>query len=452
MPSYDDTAGAASWRARRARLVAYTRQRFSSGLLHNATWMLSGQGLELAIRVGYFVIVAHVLGPAGYGTFVACTALVAVMSPFASWGTGQVLIKYVARDRTVLPPYLGNALLVTLVSGSLLALLALLVRSSVLPASATAQMLTAVAIADLLAAQVTSVCLYTFAALEQFRRYAQLLGLSTGMRLIAALVLAGSTANPLHWAYLYAISTAIAAVGGLVAVTRCCAFPRFHLKLLLPSVREGFHFSTSLASESIYNNIDKTMLARLSSVEAAAIYAVAYRFVDAAMLPVRSLAAAAYPEFFRQGVEGVTSTFKFAKRLLQRSVIYGIGTSIVLFLAAGLVPLIMGQAYAESTTALRWLCVLPAIKSVHAFLTDTLTGANYQWQRSSADIVTAVFNVLINLWLIRAYAWRGAAWSSLITDSLLMVLLYMIIRWHLKREHAGREAAIARPILAAGRQ
>src|SRR5215472_6830426 len=67
---------------------------FRSQLLSNATWMLSGQGLQLAGRMAYFIIVAHALGPSGYGSFVACTALVATMSPFASCGTGHVMIKY----------------------------------------------------------------------------------------------------------------------------------------------------------------------------------------------------------------------------------------------------------------------------------------------------------------------------------------------------------------------
>jgi hypothetical protein len=31
----------------------------------------------------------------------------------------------------------------------------------------------------------------------------------------------------------------------------------------------------------------------------------------------------------------------------------------------------------------------------------------------------AVFNVLINLWIIPLYSWRGAAWSSLASDALL---------------------------------
>jgi O-antigen/teichoic acid export membrane protein len=450
MPSSTNAASAADHSVWRSWLEERIGQHFRSRFLPNATWMLCAQSLRLAGQIAYFIIVAHLLGPAGYGTFVGCTALVATMAPFASWGTGEVLIKYVARNRNVLPAYLGNALLVTVASGSLLTLFALLIRPRVLPASATGAMLTAVAIADLFGAQMTGICLNAFAALEQFRRYTQLSAWSTGVRLIAALVLAASAATPLRWAYLYAASAVIAAITGLAAVSRCCASPHFQPDLLLPSVREGFHFSTSTASQSVYNDIDKTMLARLSTVESAAIYAVAYRFIDAAMLPIRSVAAATYPEFFRRGTHGVTPTFGFARSILRRSVVYGIGTTIALFLTAGLVPLILGQAYAESTTALRWLCLLPAIKGVQAFLSDTLTGANYQWQRSVSQVAVAAFNILVNLWIIRAYAWRGAAWSSLMTDSLLMVMLYLIISRHLRRERVAAGAATtAQPIVAA---
>lgn len=423
-------------------------QNFRSGILLNATWMFTGQGLRLAGRMGSFLVVAHFLGPTGFGTFVACTALVAAVAPFASLGTSEVMLKYAARDRNALPAHFGNAILVTLISSLVLTSFLLAIRARVLPAASTATMLAAVAVADLLGAQWSQICFHVFAALDKFPQYTHFLGWSAAVRFLAALGLLGFTATPLHWAYLYAASAMIPAIAGLVIVSCCYSSPQFQLKLIAPSVREGFHFSTAIASKSVYDDIDKTMLARLSTVESAAIFTVAYRFIDAAMLPIQSIAVATYPDFFREGMHGVTSAFRFARRILRRTVFYGIGTTVVLFLSAGLVPLIMGTQYAESAAALRWLCPLPAIKSVHAFLTDTLTGANYQWQRSCSQIAAGVFNVFANLWIIRAFSWRGAAWSSLATDSLLMLTLYMVIRWHLRRERAaaGRAETAATPL------
>lgn len=423
----------------RVSLRESLRKTMASHLVRNATWMFSGQGLRLAGRMGSFLVVAHILGPTGFGAFVACAALVAIMAPFASLGTSEVMLKYAARDRNALPMHFGNAILVTLISSLLLTLLLLAIRTSVLPAASTITMLLAVAIADLLGAQWSQICFNVFAALDKFRYYTHFLGWSAAVRFIAAVSLLGFAATPLHWAYLYAGSAMAPAIAGLVIVSCCYTLPKFELKLIVPSVLEGFHFSTAFASKSVYNDVDKTMLARLSTVESAAIYTVAYRFIDAAMLPIQSVAVATYPEFFREGMHGVTSAFRFARRIIRRTIFYGVATTVVLFLSAGLVPLIMGRRYAESAAALRWLCPLPAIKSVHAFLTDTLTGANYQWQRSCAQIAVAVFNVLINLWIVRAFSWRGAAWSSLATDSLLMLMLYMIIRWHLRRERAAAD-------------
>ena len=427
------------------------RKSISSQIVRNASWMLSGHGLQLLGRMGYFVIIAHALGPSGYGTFVACTALIGTMSPFASCGTGHVMIKYVARDRNVLPVYLGNALLVTVASGSVLMLFALILRPHVLPPSSTATMLIAVAISDLFGMEMTNICLQVFLALEQGRRFSHLMAFSTGVRFVGAIMLLAVGPTATHWAYLYAASAVIATTTGIIAVSRYCTPPRLKLNLFLPSIREGIHFATSLASQSVYNDIDKTMLARLNTVEAAAIYAAAYRFIEAAILPIRSVANAAYPEFFRLGVQGVTSGFGFARRILRRSILYGVCMAVALFAAAGLVPMVLGRAYQDSASALRWLCLLPLIKCVHIFLSDTLTGSNYQWQTSSAQIAVAVFNVLINFWLIVAFSWRGAAWSSLATDGLLVVFLYAIIQRHLRRERAMNALANPQPVAAGER-
>jgi O-antigen/teichoic acid export membrane protein len=59
------------------------------------------------------------------------------------------------------------------------------------------------------------------------------------------------------------------------------------------------------------------------------------------------------------------------------------------------------------------------LKVVHFFLSDALVGAGYQGLRTFIQVGVAIFNVLINLWIIPIYSWRGAAWSSIASDALL---------------------------------
>jgi O-antigen/teichoic acid export membrane protein len=93
--------------------------------------------------------------------------------------------------------------------------------------------------------------------------------------------------------------------------------------------------------------------------------------------------------------------------------------SIALLAGAGIVPHILGGEYRLTVEALRWLAILPMLKVVHFFLSDALVGAGYQGLRTFIQVGVAVFNVLVNLWIIPIYSWRGAAWSSIASDALL---------------------------------
>jgi O-antigen/teichoic acid export membrane protein len=67
------------------------------------------------------------------------------------------------------------------------------------------------------------------------------------------------------------------------------------------------------------------------------------------------------------------------------------------------------------------------LKATHYFLSDTLTGAGHQGLRSAIQAGVALFNVLINLWLIPRYSWVGAAWSSIASDALLAFSVGMAV-------------------------
>jgi O-antigen/teichoic acid export membrane protein len=166
------------------------------------------------------------------------------------------------------------------------------------------------------------------------------------------------------------------------------------------------------------------MLARLGSLDATGIYAAAYRLIDVAFIPIRSLLAAAYPGFFRSGNQGITSSLAYARRLLPRALAYSAAVAIGLLVAAPLVPRALGAEYARSTEALRWLALLPLLKTFHSFAADSLTGAGHQGLRTLVQVLVALFNVFVNLWIIPAYSWRGAAWSSLASDGLLAASLW----------------------------
>src|SRR5215469_14029763 len=135
-------------------------------LARNTGWMLLGQGLRLVIQALYFTLIARSLGAAKYGAFVGVVGLVGILSPFGTLGSGYLLIKNVARDRSQFPKNLGIALVTTFSASSMLFGAVLLFSRVALPVTIPSRLVAFVAASDLFGASVTDVCGLAFVAFD----------------------------------------------------------------------------------------------------------------------------------------------------------------------------------------------------------------------------------------------------------------------------------------------
>jgi O-antigen/teichoic acid export membrane protein len=190
---------------------------------------------------------------------------------------------------------------------------------------------------------------------------------------------------------------------------------------------EAASFAVAGSTTSIYNDIDKTMLSHYGMNAANGVYSMAYRIVDMAAIPVRAIHSAAFPRFFRKGVEGLVATRDVAKHILKRTIVLGFVSAAGMFVFAPVLPLLVGRGYTESVSALRWLCLIPLFRCFHLSAGDALTGAGFQNYRLGAQFLVAATNFGLNLWLIPLYGWHGAAWTSLFADGLLGVANWGIV-------------------------
>jgi O-antigen/teichoic acid export membrane protein len=417
-----EVSSRASWRSWMACKLA-------SPLARNTLWALGGSGMRLLIQAIYFIIIARCLGPGQYGGFIAATALTGVISPFVGLGCGLLLIKNVSRERRLFSEYWGNGLLMTLVSGTVLTCFAMIVCRLVLPRSIPMMVIALISASDLIFLKLLDMGAWAFQSVERLSGNARLNVLASLTRLvgIAGLALAVPHPGVMSWSAVYLAGSVLAALIAVAWVSFSLGKPKLALRRIWGEVAEGFYFSVSLSATTIYNDIDKTMVARLATLEAAGVYAAAYRLIDVAVIPVRALLCAAYPGFFRIGKDGLAATVRQSRRLLVGIIPYSLIAFAALMLGAPLVPHILGHQYADITSALRWLALLPLLKTLHYFTADALTGAGHQRLRTFIQIGVAVFNVLTNLWLIPAYGWRGAAWSSIASDGLLALSLLVTI-------------------------
>ena len=414
-----------------------------STLARNTGWMLLGQGLKLVIQALYFTVIARSLGAPKYGAFVGVVGLVGILFPFGTLGSGYLLIKNVARDPHQFSKNWGRALSTTLLSSSILFGAVILTSHFLLPVTIPIRLVMFVAASDLFGMNITGICGQAFIAFDRLKWTAALNVLLSTSRLVAAVLLAALYHSPsaLQWGTFYFGSTSIVTLAAFLLVLVKLGAPTFNLSTTFAETREGVYFSVSQSAQTIYNDIDKAMLARLGTLEATGIYGAAYRLIDVSFAPVSSLLAAAYPNFFRVGLGGISATLRYAKPLILRALGYAALVSVVLLVGAGIVPYVLGGQYRLSVEALRWLAILPMLRVVHYFLSDALAGAGHQGLRTSIHVGVAVCNILINLWIIPAYSWRGAAWSSIASDGLLACGLGAAVVVLSRRSQAGTAKA-----------
>jgi O-antigen/teichoic acid export membrane protein len=405
------------------------------GLLRDTTHLSIGQSLRLAIQAVYFVLIARSLGPDSYGAFVAVVAMASVLGPFSGMGTPNLFIKNVRSGKREAAVCWGNGLLLTVLSGASFSAFAM-GMNYVFHMKNAYFIVIIVCTSDLILMKITELASFGFAASNRMTQNSIQSVVLSLLRLLGIVALMGIVHKVTvdRWAWVYLLTSFLGTIYALWKGSQLWGIPRIDLHALREDVAEGVFFSIGSSASTIYNDIDKIMLSKLSDLASTGVYAAAYRLIDVSMTPVRALIAAAYPQFFRKGVDGIRATYVYALSLIAKAVIYGVFASAALWLSAPVLPLILGSKYSAVVPALRWLALLPLLRCFHVFLADALSGAGLQRIRTGVQVVVALINIGLNIVILPRYSWRGAAWTSLGCDGLLVVAFWFAVLHYRRRE------------------
>jgi O-antigen/teichoic acid export membrane protein len=395
------------------------------GLLRDTTHLSIGQGFRLIIQAAYFVLIARSLGPDAYGAFVTVVAMAALLGPFSGLGTANLFIKNVRSGKRAASICWGNGILLTVLSGTLLSCLGVGL-SALLHLKTVPLVVTIVCVADLVLLKVTELAAFGFAAMDQMKQTSIQSVVVSLLRLggIVTLIVSVHRVTLDLWVLTYLLTTLLGTLYALTKGGQLWGRPVVDWRALGEDAAEGVFFSVAGSATTVYNDIDKIMLSRVADLAATGVYGAAYRVIDVTMTPVRSLAAAAYPHFFRHGVDGMAWTYPYALSLIAKTSIYGVVASAGLWLTAPILPYILGNQYQAVVSAVRWLALIPLLRCIHSFMADALSGAGLQPLRTGIQVLVALINIGLNAVILPRYSWRGAAWTSLGCDGLLVVLFW----------------------------
>lgn len=396
------------------------------GLARNTAVSTAGLMARWAAQAATFVLVARALGPSEYGAFVAVAAAAAILGPFASWGMPDRMVRAVSRDPIAFRSAWGTGLLtIALLGGSLAALLTW-VSTTAYPTLVSVGLVLPIALAELTAAPVVALAASAFQAREDMARHSLvwlILVLARGAAAGAFFLLGSPEASV--WAHWYLGATIAAGTCAYLVVTHRLEGPRFRLSLDASEAKDGFVFSVGLSSLAIANDVDKSMLARMATLTEAGIYGVGYKAVQVAFAPVVGLLDSSYARFFRAGSEGPAALRVLLRKTLPPAIAYSLLASAALWLLAPTLSWVLGPEFAESPQVIRWLAVVPLLKTIQLFAANALIGSGLHTYRTAIQIMAALANVILNLLWIPELGWMGAVQATLVYEALLGTLLWM---------------------------
>ena len=401
-------------------------------LVRDAMNLGVGQGIKLVLQAIYFLLIARSLGPSQYGAFVAITAMTGILSPYVGLGSSILFLKNVRSGKRTEAICWGNGLLVTSLTGAVIEMVFVGIARLLFP-SFPIILLLALSTSELILMRVIDLASVGFAASGKMGKTAVQNTTMSALR-VAGIVLLTSLYHQVslaQWIWTYFLTGVIGAAFALQQGTVLWGTPRISWRAIQEDVREGCFFSVSTSAQTIYNDIDKTMLAHFSTFTATGVYGAAYRIIDTSLTPIRALVSAAYPRVFQVGTAGMAATHAYAKRLIHKALLFGLADFLGLLLIAPLLPHILGPKFAEVAPAIRLLALIPVMRCVHWFLADALSGANAAGLRAAIQAGVAVLNIALNIVIIPRWSWVGAAWTSLISDAVLMIAVYAAVRWKL---------------------
>jgi len=382
--------------------------------------MLIGYAARTLFQGLTFILVARALGPDGFGTFSAGLALATLVGPFVELGAYSLVIKDIV-DGATPSRAVGNSLVLVVMAVPPALVILLLLRAIMVP-SLPLSLIGAVGLSVFVGQKIVSIITGIHVAEGKLWRNAALEigGGLVSLALVGFLFLLPYR-TPEVWSGMFLAQNLLL---GAVALCWCAAtwgIPTWSSSEARDRVLPGLNLSLASAVQSSYMDLDKIMLARLSSYQATGVYSAAFRVSSALSLPLYAFLATTYPKFFDVGRNGPRAAFKLSLRILPVTVSYGlVGLGGMWFFSPFLAKL-FGSDYGDASGAMRLLAVIVLLQCVHLPIGDALTGSGLQIYRTLGHIGALVLNLLLNLWLIPKHGWGGASLASIATQFLLVV-------------------------------
>lgn len=411
------------------KLPGFITRILRSRLVGSTAIMTVGNGARLLLGAVTFVIVARAMGNEQFGTFATVVAVAMIVTVFSSLGSDTLVVRRASRNAEEFPSALRTGLTFLSITGPVLLVVYVVAARIVVGPSASIPLLVLVGISDILCQPLNNICAASFLGLSRPIGTAWLNIVFTGIRVLGAIiwVYVAAEHTALSWSLFYAIGSFLAAALSLAQVMMMIGRPGGPVRW--SEWYDGFHFALQNSFSSSFRQIDRPVIAHLSSLAVVGLYAAAFRIADAASMPVQAIMYATFNKFFQLGEKGTSHSLRFALRILPFAVGAGVISGVAVAVVAPFAPLLLGPAYAGTRNELLMLSALPTLLAFSYVGGDILLGSDHVALRTLILFAMPVVSAAMCFVFVPTYGAMGAVYATLSTNAIAAAVSWSAAFW-----------------------
>jgi polysaccharide transporter, PST family len=390
----------------------------------NALWLVFDKLLRFLFSFITGILVARYLGAHEFGILSYAQAYVSIFSTIALLGLDSIVVRELIIHPEKEKEILGSAFLLKLVSGTILFVLSSVIYYLFSPNNVTTAIIITIISASIIFQAFDSIAFwYQAKLLSKYVVIAKNLALILGS--IAKIAVIYFKGQLVHLAIVSSLELSIGSIFlFLIFKKQKNELLKFYFSYSLGKklLKKSWPLVFSSLSIIIYMRIDQIMIEKMIGSEGVGLYTTATRLSEAWYFIPTAIITSTFPSIIEAKKESELCYYRKIGNLLLLLVLIGyIISFFISIFSKEIIVILYGSAYQEASTVLTIHIWASIFVFIHYVTGNWLINENLQIVALYRNLVGAIFNIILNIYLIPSYGITGAAIATLISYIVVIV-------------------------------
>ena len=400
-------------------------------IFKNMSWLLISQIITSICGFIWTILLARYLGVEEFGIYGFAVSFTAMLSILFDLGVGMYIVRHIATDYDSAPKYIGNAIplkgLFSTVGFFIILIILIIMKVDELTLTVTILFTI-----EQIIKRFVELMNASFQAFEEGKYQGIGNSLLSILLLIFIILSIYTNLGLIGITISYILANLIALIYEYYIFNNLFVKPKFEFdKTFCKCVTlAALPFAVNAILYSVYYSIDLIMLTNIVGNYAAGIYNATYKLISVLTLFYSVYTAVIFPvmsKFFKNDKKLLVISYEKSIKYLMLFIIpLAVGT---MFYSLDIIQLIYGHQYDNSAPVLSILIWTVCLLFISGASNTLLNASHKEITVTKIYAIAAVFNTVLNFFMIPYFSYNGAAVTTVLSDVLIVALqTYVIYR------------------------